>query len=95
MSDRQFSPNLDIRDLVYIGVHLHFSCLQAAIAAAVYVLNHGTGGQALGVTTLVSNRKKFIPWTSRFSECFLKGLQNSCQVSMADAKEDPCRTKGL
>lgn len=43
MSDRHFSPNLDIRDLAYIGINLHFSCLLAAIAVAVYVLNHRTG----------------------------------------------------
>lgn len=95
MSDRHFSPNVDIRDLAYIGINLHFSCLWAAIAVAVYVLNHSTGGQALDATTLVSNRNKFIPWTSRSSVCFLKGLHNSCQVFMVDAKENPCRIKSL
>lgn len=90
MSNRHFSSNLGIRNLAYIGINLQFSSLQAAIVA-VYVLIYGTGGQALDVTTLVSDRNQFISWKSCSSVCFLKGLHNSCQVSITDAKENLCR----
>lgn len=55
MIDRYFPPNLTIRDLTCTELNLHFCCFQVSIAVAVHVLNHGTGGQALGGATVISN----------------------------------------
>lgn len=92
MIDRYFPPNFTVRDLTCTELNLYFGCLQASISVAVHVLNHGT---ALAGATLVSNRNKFIPWTSWSSVCFLKGLQNFYQVTVADTKKNLCRKKGL
>lgn len=85
MSECYLPPNLAIRDLTCTELNLHFGSLQASIAVAVHVLNHCTGGQALGGAILISSIMILCMFSERLAKFY--------QVSMADAKKKPCKKK--
>lgn len=78
MSDRYFPPTLAIRDLTCTELNLHFGSLQASNAVAVHVLNHCTGGQALGGATLISSTMVLCVFSERLVK-FLSGVYGCCQ----------------